>query len=606
MKSALHISLSTKSKDAVDITALPESSFLVSESDDRGDWLFPVKESKSKVNKFLLVEALDVLSVGTRPHNVSRESLSKAWKRAVKLAEAVKLEHDLPSKDPYTLQLGVDEIPVGESVEMRITEDLLFSTISESCAREAQFQDSEDDAESVSEAKKSPGTVTYDAIVEGRSLNGGYYLPEAIEDFSRLVVQPGSKKMYDGHLEGKKWRPRRNDEWAAVVVKSSVRKGDNGKGLKQATISVVEARFTGNPKTLWLYGEAKKNPEEVGVSISAMALVSNGVGPDGVEGPIIERITFAESLDMVPMPAAGGKATGVNESVNRQDNPDMKKDVEAQLKEIHETIQSLSEDVEFKGTLSKSMSLLDAMFTALWGTLRDVSLSNELDEDARPDAVKKALADFRKEVLKLDVVGIFQSFWGVVEEETPASEALDTLIEHSKRRSTMDLKDAKLSDVQEQRPDLVDSFKENFAKESQGEELQKDNEKLNKELSKEAEAHKATKSKLDDYEAAEAERTRCKDQTAVIDKIFEEEGLDKEFASELFMEDLLSYRDTDSSKAEDQIRSRVKDRVVLIEGQKPSGDVNGMGNKDHPKKPSKNGKQKPTRTLDEALAQMQG
>jgi len=140
-------------------------------------------------------------------------------------------------------------------------------------------------------------TATVTIIKEGWSLNssGGrrrYYTAQAVEDVSKLLSE--SRKMYGNHSD--KSKNRGIEEWTATIESSNV-EGSNAK---------AKIVFEDNPNWSWLYGAAKRNPSEVGISISGEGAMKVGE-MQGKPAAIVERITVLDSADFVTRPAAGGQ-----------------------------------------------------------------------------------------------------------------------------------------------------------------------------------------------------------------------------------------------------------------------------------------------------------
>jgi cation transport regulator ChaB len=162
-------------------------------------------------------------------------------------------------------------------------------------------------AEAIFDDSNKTAIVT--CISEGWSLNqtGGktrYYTARAIEDVASLLNT--SKKMYLEHSP----KSRVINEWAATVLESWVETSGNKKHAK------AKIDFTENPQTVWLYREAKKHPEQVGLSIDGRGEFREGK-IEGRDAAIIEGIKILKSTDFVDRPAAGGRVSNVLESFGK-------------------------------------------------------------------------------------------------------------------------------------------------------------------------------------------------------------------------------------------------------------------------------------------------
>ena len=101
----------------------------------------------------------------------------------------------------------------------------------------------------------SKKTVVIPVLRECTSKNGYKYTKEIVEQFVPLLEI--KRKMYADHSVNQ----RRIAEWAATIQEQWY---EDGKAY-------VECKFTS--PFAWLYEEAKTNPEEVSVSIDAVAVV---------------------------------------------------------------------------------------------------------------------------------------------------------------------------------------------------------------------------------------------------------------------------------------------------------------------------------------------
>lgn len=159
---------------------------------------------------------------------------------------------------------------------------------------EAKFIDAE-------EGTSGPGKIELVVIQKGWSKNGNYYGDEVLEQIA--VGLQSNRKMYIDHSLGGS-RVRSMQDWAATIEASQREGGE--------VIAVAE--FTDNPKSAWLYGEAKRHPEEVEASIDIDAEVKPGK-VDGKEGQIINSMVKMHSTDFVSAASAGGRARRVVASV---------------------------------------------------------------------------------------------------------------------------------------------------------------------------------------------------------------------------------------------------------------------------------------------------
>jgi len=142
-------------------------------------------------------------------------------------------------------------------------------------------------------------TAVVTIIREGWSANytdgrQRYYTAKAVSDVAELLGT--SRKMFLDHSA----KERSVSEWTATSKRSWTEKVD-GKNCCKAEID-----FTENPKTVWLYAEAKKHPQEVALSIQGAGEIRAGKKEEK-NASIVESITKLRSTDFVTVAAAGGK-----------------------------------------------------------------------------------------------------------------------------------------------------------------------------------------------------------------------------------------------------------------------------------------------------------
>jgi len=152
-------------------------------------------------------------------------------------------------------------------------------------------------------------TAEITVIRVGWSANERYYGEAPVRQIAEMMKT--SNKQYKDH-DMMSFMGRSLSDWASVTIDSWYDEEN-----KEARAKV---RFTENPNTVWIYNEAKKNPESIGVSIDAIATMKTGKA-ESKEGYIVENIIYLRSADYVTVPAAGGKirkvaaSTGFNESM---------------------------------------------------------------------------------------------------------------------------------------------------------------------------------------------------------------------------------------------------------------------------------------------------
>lgn len=147
-------------------------------------------------------------------------------------------------------------------------------------------------------------TVRVKILEPGWSKNGNYYSPVIAEAIAAKIRE--STKTYCDHKQDEQTKKfgRSLRDWAATVHEAAVENG----------VPYAVLRMTENPETGWLYEEAKKHPQEVGVSIDAQAKVTEHGEAEGKKGRIVEEILSAR-CDFVASPSAGGRVMQVWQSL---------------------------------------------------------------------------------------------------------------------------------------------------------------------------------------------------------------------------------------------------------------------------------------------------
>lgn len=384
-------------------------------------------------------------------------------------------------------------------------------------------------------------TATITVIKEGWSKNKTngkqrYYSAKSVES---VVGHLGSsKKMYKDHND--KPRARYIDEWAATVTESWVVNID---GKKHAKASID---FTANPKTVWLYQEARKHPEEVGVSINGGGQIREGKIGDQ-DAAIIEDVIKLDSADFVTMAAAGGAMDRVTEGVNFDILSEVFKSLDNRVNDAKKADQPYQDYSYLMGALSSFISEL--MYT------------NEISTGDVGEEINKALDSFSDKIK------------GVIEEIRKRWEPQTK--EHIERKDRMKLDDFKKdhSDAYAELEEQITLIAKNDAEKATKGEVEKmktDLEQVQKDLKeaqdKIAEKEKAltdAQLKIDEFETKEAQ---AKKKELINGKIAEA----KIPASDKFINLLMKLSD-------EEITEAINDRIETIKGEE--GKVAGLGNK---------------------------
>jgi myosin heavy subunit len=206
-------------------------------------------------------------------------------------------------------------------------------------------------------------TTIVRAIREGWSLNSTqgkrrYYTGRAVEDVACMVNT--KRKLYINHKNGE----REVQEWAATWEESWV-DVEEGKKVAKGKIS-----FTANPFTFWLYGEAKKHPNEVGLSISGKGSFRSGT-VEGKDAAIIESLETLNSVDFVTQAAAGGGVVKTMESI--MENVEKNKILTEAIKSISDRIANYKKNEEPYIAYSRAMNAFNSF-------LSDLCTSSEVED----------------------------------------------------------------------------------------------------------------------------------------------------------------------------------------------------------------------------------
>jgi len=242
---------------------------------------------------------------------------------------------------------------------------------------EAEFNDSEK-------------TTIVRAIKEGWSLNKTqgrqrYYTGKAVENVAEMVNK--KRKLYINHKNGE----REVQEWAATWEESWV-DDEGGKKVAKGKIS-----FTENPNTFWLYREAKKHPDEVGLSISGKGAFREGV-IEGKDAAIIESLEVLNSVDFVTQAAAGGGVVKSFESV--MENVERNKILTEAIKKISDRIADYKKQEEPYHSYGRAMQAFSSFLSDICYTSDSENFDSDLTiaMNELEGELKKCLPEIRKDM----------------------------------------------------------------------------------------------------------------------------------------------------------------------------------------------------------------
>jgi len=228
--------------------------------------------------------------------------------------------------------------------------------------KEAEFSETE---------KKAKVTIIKQGWSKNKT-NGKqrYYTKEAIGSIVEALNNlPDSRKMYSNHSD----RDRNNEEWAATVESAWEENGN----------ARAEITFTENPNTVWLYQEAKKHPEQVGISISGRGKWKEGT-VEGKPATVIMKVLEFDSADFVTRPAAGGRVD-IAESF-MQDR-------------IDEALETIKQRVEDRKKRNMPYIEMDWLLDSVIGFVMDLMYSNDGTDDDIAQMVKE-FEEKLKEIIK--------------------------------------------------------------------------------------------------------------------------------------------------------------------------------------------------------------
>lgn len=217
--------------------------------------------------------------------------------------DSVVYEHEGKTyQAPYVL--AGEAVSIGDAVAVELAY----------VAKETPVTESEDALEVgfvplVEKAVRTDGTIALKLIDPGWG-SSGYYSHEVLERDGPKVFTKGTKMFLDHPTpEEDRQRPERSLRDLAAVLESNARflaSGPEGPGL-YADARVFEA----------YQGVVNEVAEHIGVSIRAMGRAKFGTA-EGRQGPIVEAIVGAKSVDFVTDPGRGGKILTLYEAARQQ------------------------------------------------------------------------------------------------------------------------------------------------------------------------------------------------------------------------------------------------------------------------------------------------
>ena len=197
-------------------------------------------------------------------------------------------------------------------------------------------------------AAPESGTATIALITPGQG-SSGTYRPEVLETAAREQVFPAGTQMFINHqTDAEAWAQPEGDlsKLAGVLT-------ENARWDKDHQALVAEAKIY----THWRPILAEMR-DDIGVSIRAAAEVS-----ESAEGPVIDRITEAVSVDFVTKAGRGGRIIDLIESAPHASQPPAgknapdRKDTPVSMKEIKESeYNALTEKASRADTLEAQLT----------------------------------------------------------------------------------------------------------------------------------------------------------------------------------------------------------------------------------------------------------
>ena len=431
---------------------------------------------------------------------VNRQEDRAAVESAITLAQELLSRLDTPPPSPELFTIA------GESKDLRIP--INVTNLSEA------------------EVTANGSEVTVRLIESGWSKNERYYPAKVIESLPAIMDKG---KVFLNHLLTKEQQEsgRKLRDWAAQIRECWVTH-ENGKAVLKGKIHIFD-----KPDGGWLQERVAKFPNEVGLSISAFAKVTEGTA-EGKKGNIVEAVKKVESFDFVHNPAAGGRVERIAAGEDW-----FPTEYEAEPTDSPALRESLTDYI----TKRKGQDQLWDLKYALCEGFKEIANSVT---DYNTDAKKKAafgqlLDEFKVEVMKLPLLDMFKE--NTVEGETPKTTTKEDTNE-------VDWKTVTPADVAQNAPQVYNAIVE--AAKLQIAESTASKEKDQRLTTLEAD-NLALKQKIDASEAAKvAEAWKQTVATKLTDSKLPERAVTEQFKSDL-----------QACKNESELEARIKDRQEL-------------------------------------------
>ncbi len=241
----------------------------------------------------------------------------------------------------------------------------------------------------------------------GISKNGNFYSSSVIEALVPHLEQ--RSKMFINHQSresAKRGEPRDLKDWAATIKEVWVNDGG----------AYVKADMCDNQNN-WLFTEAKKHPEQIGVSIDAYVVAKKGK-KHGIECNIIEKWHFLNSADFVGDPSAGGITIGISEEEKKYATAfcNIAEQLGGVNLEISEKIKKLFE-AAYKDIFDKNIER--SKFNQIWYTAEDLIRYNiindkDMSEDEKRNGIVEVLELLKSYILDLNFEDIKYGFESII------------------------------------------------------------------------------------------------------------------------------------------------------------------------------------------------
>lgn len=248
----------------------------------------------------------------------------------------------------------------------------------------------------------------------GISKNNNYYSSEVIEALMPHLEQ--RSKMYLNHQtreSAKRGEPRDMKDWTATIKETWVNDGG----------AYVKADMCDNHNG-WLYTEAQKHPEQIGVSIDAYVVAKKGK-VHGQECTIVEKWHFLNSADFVGDPSAGGITMGISEQEQQYATAlcNLAEHVNVNANKSGSPVVTVGGDIKklFEETYKEKFDkgIERAKFNEIWYTAEDMiryGIINDKDmtDDEKKSAIGEVIDLLKTYILDLNFEDIKYSFEAII------------------------------------------------------------------------------------------------------------------------------------------------------------------------------------------------